>query len=234
MAMSKATLEQRIRSDIEGRIRSGELRPGDRIPFEHELVAIYDCSRATVSKAVEGLAKAGLVERRRKAGTFVAHPHLQSAVLAVPDLEKLIVERGEAYRWRLVGQKRASATDLKIGDIESPAIRIEGVHCADGIQLALETRLISLATVPMAASERFEDRSPGAWLLEQVPWTEARHAIGAVTPTPEEAAALDMSANGACLEVRRWTWQSGAPVTYVRQLFPGGRYHLLAEFKPGA
>ena len=232
--MSKATLEQRIRSDIEGRIRSGELRPGDRIPFEHELVTTYGCARATVSKAIEGLAKAGLVERRRKAGTFVAHPHLQSAVLAVPDLEKLIIERGETYFWRLIGRGPASATDLEAGDIGPPAVRIEGVHHADGIPLALETRLISLATVPGAASERFEDRSPGAWLLEQVPWTEARHAIGAATPTPEEASVLDMPANGACLEVRRWTWRSDAPVTYVRQLFPGGRYHLLAEFKPGA
>ncbi|WP_163571162.1 GntR family transcriptional regulator, partial [Klebsiella pneumoniae] len=35
------TLQERIRSDIEERIRSGELRPGDRIPFEHELVAHY-------------------------------------------------------------------------------------------------------------------------------------------------------------------------------------------------
>ena len=45
---------------------------------------------------------------------------------------------------------------------------------------------------------------------------------------------LDMPTGGACLEVRRWTWQSRAPVTYVRQLFPGGRYHLMAEFTPGA
>lgn len=231
--MTKTTLEQRIRSDIEARIRSGELRPGDRIPFEHELVATYGCARATVSKAVEGLARSGLVERRRKAGTFVAHPHLQSAVLAVPDLEKLIVDRGEAYRWTLVAHGSATPADLEAGNVESPAIRIDGVHHADGVPFGLETRLISLSVVPAAASQSFETRSPGAWLLEQVPWTEARHAIGAVNPTPEEAAALDMPARAACLEVRRWTWQSGAPVTYVRQLFPGDRYHLLAEFKPG-
>ncbi|MDQ8756683.1 UTRA domain-containing protein [Sphingosinicella sp. LHD-64] len=232
--MSKTTLEQRIRSDIEARIRSGALRPGDRIPFEHELVAAYGCARATVSKAVEALAKAGLVERRRKAGTFVAHPHVQSAVLAVPDLEKLIAARGEAYRWTLIEQCRASASDLETGDIPSPALRIDGVHHADGVPLALEMRLISLSAVPLAASQPFGERSPGAWLLEQVPWTEARHEIGAANPTPEEAAALDMPTSGACLEVRRWTWQSGAPVTYVRQLFPGGRYHLMAEFTPGA
>ncbi|WP_163449962.1 GntR family transcriptional regulator, partial [Escherichia coli] len=79
------TLQERIRSDIEERIRSGELRPGDRIPFEHELVAHYGCARATVSKALERLAHAGLIERRRKVGSFVAHPQVHAAVLAVPD-----------------------------------------------------------------------------------------------------------------------------------------------------
>ena len=94
------TLEKRIRGDIEARIRSGELKPGDRIPFEHELTVTYACARATVSKALTGLARAGLIERRRKAGSFVAHPHVQTAVLEVPDLEKLILARGEAYRWQ--------------------------------------------------------------------------------------------------------------------------------------
>lgn len=232
--MNGVTLEQRIRSDIERRIGSGELRPGDRIPFEHELVVAYGCSRATVSKAIEALAKAGLVERRRRAGSFVAHPHHQSAVLAVPDLERLIAERGESYCWTLVAARPATATDPEFAHINGPAVRIDGVHRADGSPFALETRLISLSAVPAAEAGPFEKRSPGSWLIEQIPWTEARHDIRAVMALPDEAQALAMPKGGACLEVQRWTWQSGAPVTYVRQLFPGDRYHLSAEFKPNA
>src|SRR3546814_1730116 len=36
----------------------------------------------------------------------------------------------------------------------------------------------------------------------------------------------------ACLKLERWTWRGGALVTYVRQVFPGARYDLVAEFKP--
>lgn len=232
--MNGVTLEQRIRSDIERRIGSGELRPGDRIPFEHELVVAYGCSRATVSKAVEALAKAGLVERRRRAGSFVAHPHHQSAVLAVPDLERLIGERNEAYGWTLIAKRLAKAGDPQFAHINGPAVRVDGIHRASGSPFALETRLISMSAVPAADAESFEKRSPGSWLMEQVPWTEARHDIRAVSASAEEAKALAMPKGGACLEVQRWTWQSGAPVTYVRQLFPGDRYHLSAEFKPGS
>ncbi|MGB3626279.1 MAG: GntR family transcriptional regulator, partial [Henriciella sp.] len=48
-APSKKTLHDSIRSAIEDRILSGELKPGDRIPFEHELMETYGCSRMTVN-----------------------------------------------------------------------------------------------------------------------------------------------------------------------------------------
>jgi GntR family histidine utilization transcriptional repressor len=60
-----ATLHQRILSDIEGRIVSGEWPPGHRIPFEIDLTKEYDCSRMTVNKALTQLAKAGLKEVRQ-------------------------------------------------------------------------------------------------------------------------------------------------------------------------
>ena len=65
------SLHERILGEIEERILSGEWAPGVRIPFEHELAAHYHCSRMTVNKALSELAKAGLIERRRKAGSFV-------------------------------------------------------------------------------------------------------------------------------------------------------------------
>ena len=61
-----------IRRDIQNRIASGELRPGDAIPSEHELKELYGCSRMTVSKALSALASEGLIQRRRRAGSRVA------------------------------------------------------------------------------------------------------------------------------------------------------------------
>lgn len=219
------TVEERIRSDIEARVHSGEWRPGDRIPFEHELVAAYGCSRATVNKALTRLARAGLIARRRKAGSFVADPQVHSAVLEVPDLAAMIAARGEEYRWELLGR----------GEVDEPGIlRIEGVHYAAGRPLCLETRLIFLAAVPQAAEEAFVEVSPGGWLLQHVPWTRARHGIRAVEADAVQAKRLEMQPGGACLSIDRWTWRLDAPVTRVEQLFPGDRYDLVAEFRPGA
>ena len=226
------TLESRIRGDIEARIRSGALKPGDRIPFEHELTATYACARATVSKALTGLSRAGLIERRRKAGSFVAHPHVQTAVLEVPDLEKLILARGEAYRWQ-----RSRWAQVSDPAIPGPCLLIEGVHHCGALPFALETRKIALNAVPAAAAEAFEAHPPGGWLLAHVPWTRARHEIRARAATSAEARALGIAPGAACLAIERQTWrvmgQVDTPVTRVCQLFPGDRYDLVAEFNPG-
>lgn len=226
------TVEERIRSDIEARIHAGDWRPGDRIPFEHELVATYGCARATVSKALTTLARSGLIERRRKAGSFVAHPQVHSAVLAVPDLAEIVAARGESYRWSLTSCRPAE--DGTGSDIPLPALLVEGVHYGGGEPFALERRLISLDAVPDAAGADFAAQAPGSWLLHHVPWTAARHRIRAVEANRAEASALVVRPRSACLELERTTWRAGQPVTHVRQLFRGDRFDLVAEFKPGA
>ena len=229
------TLEQRIRSDIEARIHSGDWRPGDRIPFEHELVATYGCARGTVSKALEALARAGLIERRRKAGSFVAHPLVHSAVLDVPDLPQLIASRGETYRWDRIVRRAARPADVSSEvEITAPALFVEGVHHSGAQPFGFESRLISLDAVPEAANEEFAAMPPGTWLLQHTPWTQARHRIRAVAATGAIARRLAIRPGTACLEIQRWTWRSNTPVTHVTQIFPGDRYDIVAEFKPGA
>jgi len=54
-AADKPTLYKQIRHDIERRILTGSGPPGHRIPFEHQIMARYGCSRMTVSKALSEL-----------------------------------------------------------------------------------------------------------------------------------------------------------------------------------
>ena len=59
-----AALYQRIRNDLEARIMSGAWPPGHRVPFEHELMETYSCSRMTVNKVLSALfADPSLVRR---------------------------------------------------------------------------------------------------------------------------------------------------------------------------
>ena len=109
-AADKPTLYKQIRLDIERRILTGEWPPGHRIPFEHQLMTRYGCSRMTVSKALSELAQADLIERRRRAGTFVRRPKFLSAVLTIPDIRAEITALGRSYGYQLIRRSRRAAT----------------------------------------------------------------------------------------------------------------------------
>lgn len=231
--MHEGTLSQRIRGEIEDLIRSGAWAPGRKIPSEAELMSQFGCSRMTVNKAMSALAEAGLIVRRRRAGSFVARPRVHSTVLDIPDIQAEILARGEAYRFdRLDLRRRAPGPEEAELAAGGDLLALRGLHMADDRPFALEDRLISLAAVPEAAGLDFAGESPGAWLLHHVPWTEAENRISAVAASGEEARLLALDEGAALLAVERRTWRVGEPVTWVRQLFPGEAYDLVARFGP--
>ena len=79
--MTAATLQRRppklaheIVESLGGRIRSGGLAAGDKLPTEADLMADFSVSRTVVREAISRLQAAGLVETRHGVGTFVIAP----------------------------------------------------------------------------------------------------------------------------------------------------------------
>ena len=236
MKPQSKTKHQQIRDDIEGQIRSGTLKPGDRIPFEHELMAEYGVSRMTVNKALTPLDDAGLIERRKRAGTFVRLPRLDSTVLDIPDIQHEITTRGEAYKFELLSYTLRTANndeDRELAGEGGKVLGLTGLHFASAKPLAFERRLISLAAVPEAETIDFTRQSPGHWLLGVVPWTHVENQISAALAEAQTARHLHIDKGAACLVVDRKTWREKARVTTVRQIFDGSAYRLIARFDHG-
>jgi GntR family histidine utilization transcriptional repressor len=229
-----APLHERIRAGIEADILSGTLAPGARLPVEHELMRLHGCSRMTVSKALSALALVGLIERRKRAGSFVARPKVHAMVLDVPDLGAEVIERGQSYAYRLLGRKlRAPRGDQEKSLAgRGKLLQLDGLHLADGMPLALEHRLTALAAAPDMADADFSAEAPGSWLLNHVPWTEAETRISAVNADARTAGLLGLDAGAALLSVERRTWRGPERITSVRQLFVGSAYDLVARFGP--
>lgn len=230
------SLHQRILSDIREKILSGAWAPGHRIPFEHELTAEYKCSRMTVNKALSQLAKAGLIERRRRSGSFVRQPQSQAAVLELHDIRIEVEALGLPYRYERLERlkRRSSAEDRsQLGlSASGPVLRLEGLHFAGEKPFALEQRLINLSAVAEAGEEEFLDIAPGPWLIGRVPWSEAEHRIRAMAADETVADALDIDPGAPCLVVERRTWSAEHPVTHVRFVYPAESHTLVARFTP--
>jgi GntR family histidine utilization transcriptional repressor len=231
--MSKP-LHERIRSEIEAAILSGTLAPGARLPVEHALMVDYGCSRMTVSKALSALVAAGLIERRKRAGSFVARPRVHAMVLDVPDLAAEVAARGETYRYELLRHRSRAPVDVEERSLAGTGqlLELDGLHFADGLPLALEHRLVSLAATPAMGEADFSQEAPGSWLLRHVPWTEAETRIAAVAANERTARLLGLDPGAACLSIERRTWRGAEHITSVRQLFVGSAYDLVARFGP--
>src|SRR5690348_1446699 len=65
------SMHGRIVRELGLRILSGDLAPGDRLPSEGELIALYQVSRPVLREAVRVLVAKGLVLSRQRAGSVV-------------------------------------------------------------------------------------------------------------------------------------------------------------------
>ena len=233
---ANVSLHRRILNDIQKKIFSGEWEPGRRIPVEHELVQQYGCSRMTVSKVLTQLAQAGIIERRRKAGSFVSRLHSQSAVLSISDIKDEVSALGQPYSFQVLQRlKRRSTREdraLLATQDSVPVLEILCRHLAGEQPFCFEYRLINVQAVPEAVEQDFNQLAPGAWLLRQVPWTHADHRIRSAGATPEAAKILKIRPRTPCLIFERLTRATEGTVTFVRLTYPGSMHELVASFTP--
>jgi GntR family histidine utilization transcriptional repressor len=238
-ATKSATLNQRIRSEIEERILSGEWPPGFRIPFEHELMEQYDCSRMTVNKVLTTLAENGMIERRRRAGSFVARrsPEQELVTLEIPDIALAMGGRQRRHEYELLHKVLRepdpavyNETALAGGD---KVMAIDGVHLADGRPVGVEHRLLNAASVPEVLNVDFSGTSPGTWLLQEVSWTRGEYRISAEGASEEDAQVLKCAPGQPCLVIERRTWRGESPITWARQIFLSSEHELVARFTAG-
>lgn len=66
-------LYRQIAQDLQRKIETGELAPGDKLANEVEFREQYDASRNTIRDAIKWLTIRGLVETKPGQGTFVSH-----------------------------------------------------------------------------------------------------------------------------------------------------------------
>ncbi|UOM33107.1 histidine utilization repressor [Acuticoccus sp. I52.16.1] len=230
------SIHQRICEDIEAKIMDGRWQPGQRIPFEYELEAEYGCSRMTVNKALGQLADRGMIIRKRRAGSFVTQPQIERTVMEIQDIGTAAKAAGHDYAFKIRSMKVERLDPAEAERIDTAArqevVRLTCLHIVGGRPHALESRLIMLDAVPRARFETFETKPPGSWLLEHVPWSEARHVIRAIAADATIARELDMPKGAPCLVLSRQTWQGGRTVTYVEITHPGDRYQFTGHFQP--
>ena len=208
-----------LREALHARIRAREWPQGGLIPGEEQLARDYGVARATVNRALQALAEAGVVERRKRAGTRVAALPVRRARLEIPVIRQEVEARGAAYAFRLLADAEAPAPDGVADAMHlPPGARLRHLvtlHLADGAPQAFEERWLDPAMLAEPPGD-FGGLSANEWLVAHVPFVSGRLAFLAAAAPPEVAAALEMAPGAALLVTERVTFGPQGAITHVR------------------
>ncbi|MCR8725421.1 UTRA domain-containing protein [Frigidibacter sp. ROC022] len=237
MTGERATaVHTRILQDFEVRILSGQWHSGYRIPTEHEIAASYGCSRPTVAKALMLLEQKGMIERRKRAGTFVKRPPAQSIILQILDPASDIEARGQRHTFELTAREQRPAgpgdrrqLHLKRG----PVLEVTTLHRADGVPYCLDRRLFNLSLLPEAAEVDFEKVEAAGWLIDRLPWRRGDNLIRAMEADARLAQALDVPTGAALLVIERMVHVGEGQVAHGLAWYPAAQVELKSHYRTG-
>ncbi len=127
-AKQTTRLYQALAEKLTRLIASGEFKPGDRLPAERELAAMYNVSRPTVREAVIALEIEGLVEVRIGSGVYVisqtpSREGVERDIGAFELTEARILIEGEA-----AALAAANITDEEIAELERLLAEMEAAN----------------------------------------------------------------------------------------------------------
>jgi GntR family histidine utilization transcriptional repressor len=215
---------QTVQAEALRRIRSREWPPGARIPDEADLATELGCARATVNRALRELAEAGLLERRRKAGTRVPLNPVRKATFEIPIIRQDIESRGLTPGYKLLSQDMAAAPPELARDLPKRArlMRLRALHLADSAPFCLEERWINPLTAPGLLVADLSGISANEWLVQNTSFTGGDIAFGAVNADAATGEILGCAPGTALFIIDRSTRAGQALITSVRLSYAPG------------
>lgn len=222
---------------LKERIVSGTLSAGERLPGEPQLASAHGMSRVTVRRALDGLARDGLVRRRAGSGTYVREAASGSKPLT-GDLTNMLAH--------LAAMGRETEVRLLAFGYMPPSPQVAealGLDAGEDVQHAVRIRRMSgspfshLTTyVPGRIGRLFTQQdlaeTPMLTLLERagVIADRAEQTISATLAAPEAAAALDVEIGAPLLSmVRIVRDREGRGVEYLVALYRPDRHRFHME-----
>ncbi len=215
-------------------IATGQHAEGSVLPSEQRLAEIHGVSRVTVRRALDALARDGLIEKKTGAGSIVrAATAPDGAITAdMATLIPQIVQMGRETSARLLSFAYAPAPALVREALAlEPGTRVQTamrVRSSDG------TAFSHLTTyVPEAISRNYSEAdlatTPLFELLERsgVVVASAKQSVTATLAAPDVADALDISVGSALLALTRVVHDDqGRGIEYLSALYRPDMFRL--------
>ena len=207
---SPEPLYRQLAGHLENEIRSGRLKPGDRLESEGLLTRRFQVSRITLRQAVAELVRKQLLVRKQGKGTFVTAPAVRHDLRRSHGLLGSLFSQAPGasarlLRYELLVPPPETGAALGLGP-ERPALRLDRLYLISGRPVALaqawlapEVGTLARATAKLTSTEDMMRQVGIAIASSEV--TMRAEAAGAVV-----GRALHISPRAPVLVLRRRTF----------------------------
>ncbi|MBE3571768.1 MAG: GntR family transcriptional regulator [Moorella humiferrea] len=234
---SAKPLYEQLKDILKQKIASGELKPGEVLPGERQLMDTYGVSRVTVRQAIGDLVNEGLLYRQHGKGTFVAPKRIERP------LARLL---GVAEELALEGLE-IDIKVIKTGIQEATAEARQELRLAENAPVFCVSRLITAAGQPLLLDHSYFPQAIGH-LLQNIDLSKdliytqlelygykisnGKQRISAGRASREEARYLQCKAGSPVLVVKRTTYvEGGLPIDFSHAIYRGDRYEYLVSLQ---
>jgi len=217
-------------------IRSGKLKPDDRLPPEDQVAASYGVSVITVRRTLTDLATEGYIRRERGRGTFISRPSVEQGPRELTSFAHEMSKRGLRSTSRVLEHKVVPATGeiaqhLQIEEGEDIFI-LRRLRLADDEPMGIQTAHIPLHLAPSLPDQNFAVASLYETLERRFGLfpSHAREIHSAISIGREDAELLGLPEGSVGLAARRLTHLSGGqPLEFVISVMRGDRYEVVLD-----
>ena len=214
------------------------LEVGQPIPAERQLAADLGVSRLTLRAALDELVRDGYLDRRHGSGTYVTEPKIAQPLTLTSfseDMRRRGMKAG-SHTLELTTTTAGARLAHRLGvSPESRLVRVKRLRLADGEPMAMEILHVPEALVPGLTRQDFEDHSFYELLRNRYGITIASgsQSIEPTVTSEEESEVLNVPLHTPAFLFERTTVsESGRIVEFVRSIYRGDRYRLVADLVP--
>jgi GntR family transcriptional regulator len=237
---------RRIADDLQRKIETGQLGPGDQLPTEVELGDQYRASRNTIRDAVKWLVGRGLVETRLGQGTFVVEKIDPFVIIVRPETGFGLGEGG-AYASEVTERRRTpkesvprvevqQAKDLVASELElgngSTVISRHQQRTMDGTAWSLQTSFYPMRFVEQGATDILVAKNIDEGVINylarilgvnQAGWRD-KITVRALEKYEANFFKLPEDSRVAVFEIHRTSFdESGQPIRLTVTVYPADR-----------
>jgi GntR family transcriptional regulator len=221
-------------------IRTGQLRPGARIPSENDIIRNFQVSNTTARKVLQEIERAGWVTRIKGKGTFVKNSAIiNRSATKVLSFTKNMRQAGLVPRTRLLDKQiiqkgKQTTVSGRTYSIRKPVCKITRLRLADDTTMMIEERYISLEFCPGIEKQNLENSLYDIYLDHyNLQITRIDQSLQAIIIPPElnDHFQVDQAIPG--FQVHGVTFCGRELVLEIEDsIYRGDRYHFTVQATP--